>query len=141
MTDKERKIIERSDRREPYDKIFKKEMVKYFTKRGYKVTEGQFAFRNRGCKSPVICQFGKTEHRCYPADVIVRYNGIETAAFNEWKNNDLSLVKTFRKFNEKCPECKLHNAQSITFEEFLKEIKHYCKENGLYEEPEEEMER
>lgn len=141
MTEKEQKIIKKSNHRDKYNNIFKKEMVKYFTKRGYLVEESNFAFRDRGCKSRQMCQFGTASNRAYPDNIVATYDAKQTQAFNDWEDNGLTLVKTLKMYNEATYSCVVYGCQSeTTFKNFLIKIEKYCKEHNMYNEPEKEDE-
>lgn len=130
MTEKERKIVEKSDRRNKYNYIFKKEMVKYFRKKGYNVTEENFAFRDMGCKSPIICQFGPVGiySNSYPQTCRIAFNLYKSHIFQEWLTNDLTLLKTLKL--HKNDEVKKHRClrkrQTKTFKKFVKKVEKYC---------------
>lgn len=116
--------------------ILRKEVVKALNKDGYEVSRDDFQVRNFGCKTPFCLEFvGHMENRSeYDYGIIFDYSKYT----DEWKGNDLSLRKTVKSAKDKSKDSSVK--RSVSFKEFEKLIKNYCKENGKYNEPEEELE-
>lgn len=142
MTEKERVKMEKveADSKNPktmeIGKILRKEVVKALKKNGYEVDKDDFQVRNFGCKTPFCLEFvGHMENRSEDDyGVIFDYSKYT----DEWKENDLSLRKTVKASKNKSKDSSV--TESVSFKKFEKFIKNYCKENGKYHEPEEEME-
>lgn len=113
--------------------ILPKEMAKYFQKHGYDITKDMIK----------IVRVSKAPFR-----VVVKANDENIAEYSfrdvhlqEWRENDKTIFKTLKEINQPTywSEEDINNPQ--TFKEFLKKVKKYCKANGLYNEPETDLER
>lgn len=138
MTEKERlkmDTVKEKGKRTKYEmqgKIVGKEIAKYLSKKGYDVTKKNFKIHTMGCKTSPHLQFIVND------EVVAKYNYFHTEAKHDWYENDLTLFQTLKKNNEFARGNGTQNG--CTFKDFLKSVKTYCKENGMYHDVEKDLE-
>lgn len=146
MTEKERLKIEKfkeehqgvvnlKERHDQECKMLRNEIVKNLSNKGYGISKSDIRVENspRKNESPIL---NFVENR----DVIASYrlfnNHYLASARKEWIENDKTLFKTVKESSGESYPNLLESEKKNSFKFFLKSVKSYCKEHGMYSAPE-----
>ncbi len=117
-------------------KIYKSEMQKLMYLHGCNIDKGMLDIVNNGYRnghSDKMVLLSSPEQG-ENARIVAAYSFRMVDAYDDWKKNSLSLVKTLEKKNQFAKyERSGNEADGCTFLSFIKSIKAFCMLNNLYD--------
>lgn len=142
LTNPERAMISQQHRN-ILAKIYKSEMQKLMYLHGCDIDRGMLDIVNSGYRSLSLINYNGCSDKMVllsspgqgeNARIVAAYSFRMVEAYDDWKKNSLSLVKTLEKKNQFAKyERGGNEADGCTFLSFIKSIKAFCMLNNLYD--------